>query len=355
MRAAAEIDAAVEIRSTGADGYRRFGQHGDGVGFVIHTRDAFGEQHVEHVLRAHDKDAGLLLARRAAVGFSEKFFVDDLAFRGVEDKKPNEVNNAIHEAARDKNHVGVVPRSGKDHFLPFEFLGFDVHDVHLRFGGQRFATRAGCYRGPAQKLPFRQRDQAHGRMVGNDVRVFEQGLGLRFTVPEEQPAAGVTVARRARQHDGLPVRMGEQVVGPMDGRRALGEKAWIGFRILFYGRDPWLGGVPLQEETAAVAADEETVALGDHRVELAIGGAVDPLVFFRIVTEEAHGKRRAAADRAVRCYGHAHDVGAFAGVIEVEAGKFAGCGVFDLKKAFGQVAGLENLAIGKHVVEEALA
>ena len=125
--------------------------------------------------------------------------------------------------------------------------------------------------------------------------------------------------------------------------------------VVLVGRDPGTGRVPFQQETARVASREKPVRLPGNGVPLAVVGAVNPVVVFRIVPEETRGKSGAPTNGVVRSRGKAHHVGALGGVVEVDVADLAGFGILHGQGAVGQVARRDALAVRKVPVEESLA
>ena len=97
------------------------------------------------------------------------------------------------------------------------------------------------------------------------------------------------------------------------------------------------------------------VAFSGDGIPLPQRGTVDPTVGLRIEAEKVHGEGGASADRVVRSRCHAHDVGAFAGVVERDFAGLAGTGVFNGKGTLDQAASDHSFAVGKIGVEQTLA
>ena len=164
-------------------------------------------------------------------------------------------------------------------------------------------------------------------------------------VPEQESSACEAISWGAGQDQGLAIRVGQKIMGSVDRGLAFGEQRGIAADLPFDRRNPGLGRVPFQEEASAVTAHEEAIALSGDRVALAIGVLTDPFVLLGVVAEKAHGKGSPSSHGPIRGGGHAHDVGAFAGIVETRGRGRPGLWILHLQDPLGQVAPLEGLAV----------
>ena len=100
--------------------------------------------------------------------------------------------------------------------------------------------------------------------------------------------------------------------------------------------------------------DEEMIPAAGDGVPLAISGAIDDLFRFRVESKEVHGECGSARQRAVQQGGHAHDDRTFAGIVEVVFNRLLRFRIFNNDFPRDQVARLDDLPVGKRLVEECL-
>ena len=354
MRAAGKINPPIQDIAAPLNGNRRFGQHLNFKRRVVNAGNAFDKQDVNRAIRRCDKYARSLLRCRQTERRLYILLMHNLALLRIKNKKDLAIDNAVHESLWRRAQIRITLRTRKRGLVPFNAFGSHIQNVKRRLFGLLLAARARRRRRTAQHLAFRQRQQTHRAMLRQQIAVFHQRALLRLAIPEQQPAASISIIRRTGQHNRPAIGMGQQRVRSVDRGLALGEKSGIPLRIAFFSGRPGLRRIPFQQKSARITPHKKSITLPGHGIPLPVTGPVDPFIRAGIKTEKAHWKSRAPANRAIRSHRHAHQMRPLAGIIKRQGFLCAGFRIRHHQLAIHQVADFDALAIGKIPVKKAL-
>lgn len=123
--------------------------------------------------------------------------------------------------------------------MPLDLSGLDVEDEELGLSGLLLSAGSRLRRRAHEQLSVCQRRQAHRRLVGPEIRMREQPAFARESLPDEQTPAGMAVSGCAGHDHPSPVRVGEEVVGSVDGLLAFVEQLGIAVLFAAFGGDPF--------------------------------------------------------------------------------------------------------------------